>query len=172
MEDVEDVEDVEDDERTFVVDGRRWRRTDPAIPEALGAELVKALMAARRVKDRPRTHDAKVALGERGRPWWEPRDDGADRVRLAAAMRTLLAARGSGKTICPSDAARVVGGAQWRALLPLARDVARSLASTGDLEITQGGRAIDAAQPWRGPVRLRSVPHRSDTSRTDPASAR
>ena len=28
-------------------------------------------MAARRVQDRARTQTAKVALGERGEPWWE-----------------------------------------------------------------------------------------------------
>ena len=161
----------DDDARYFVVDGRRWRRTDPSIPEPLRAELVKALMAARRVQDRPRTQDAKVALGERGRPWWEPRDASADRTRLAAAMRTLLAARGDGKTICPSDAARAVGASEWRALLPLARDVARSLAAAGDLEVTQGGRAIDPSGPWRGPVRLRAVPRQSDSD-SDGSAAR
>lgn len=117
------------DDRFFVVNGRRWRRTDPSIPEPLRAELVKELMAARRIQDRPRTQDAKVALGERGRPWWEPRDEAADRERLGAAVHTLLRSRGEGKTICPSDAARAVGGGDWRMLLPLARDVARSLAA-------------------------------------------
>ena len=145
----------DEDDRFFVVEGRRWRRTDPSIPAALRAELVKELMAARRVQDRGRTHDAKVALGERGRAWWEPREADADRVRLAAAMRTLLRARGPGKTICPSDGARAVGGEAWRAMLPAAREVARSLAVAGELEITQGGVAVDATAPWKGPVRLR-----------------
>ena len=146
---------MEEDERYFVVDGRRWRRTDPSIPEPLRVELVKALMAGRRVQDRPATQDAKVALGERGRPWWEARDETADRGRLAATMRTLLRARAEGATICPSDAARAIGGEDWRSLLPLARDVARTLAAAGDLDVTQGGEVIDAAGTWHGPVRLR-----------------
>ena len=145
----------QEDDRFFVVGGRRWRRTDPSIPEPFRVELVKELMAARRIQDRPRTHDAKVALGERGRPWWEPRDADADRARLAAVVRALLRARGEGKTICPSDAARAVGGESWRALLPAAREVARQLAADGELEVTQGGSAIDASAPWKGPVRLR-----------------
>ncbi|MDQ3457204.1 MAG: DUF3253 domain-containing protein, partial [Actinomycetota bacterium] len=35
-------------------------------------------------------------------------------ARLESAVRTLLAAREAGRTICPSDAARVVGGERWR----------------------------------------------------------
>ncbi|SLM02195.1 MULTISPECIES: hypothetical protein [unclassified Actinoplanes] len=66
-----------------VIKGRRWRATDPAIPEEVAAELRKALMAARRdvgtalragedpAPARARVHAAKVALGERGTPWWE-----------------------------------------------------------------------------------------------------
>lgn len=148
---------AEEDDHFFVVNGRRWRRTDPSIPDPLRVELVKELMAARRIQHRPRTHDAKVALGERGRPWWEARDDDAVRSRLAAAMRALLQARGDGKTICPSDAARAVGGETWRSLLPMARDVARERAAAGELEVTQRGVAVDPAAPWKGPVRLRAV---------------
>ncbi|WP_194239543.1 hypothetical protein [Pseudactinotalea terrae] len=61
----------------IVINGRRWRATDPSIPASLRDELVSALMAARRAvrsdeSARPAVHDAKVALGERGEPWWEP----------------------------------------------------------------------------------------------------
>ena len=87
-----------------------------------------------------------------------------DRARLAAAIRTLLRARGPAKTICPSDAARVVGGEDWRSLMPAARDVARTLAAAGELDVTQGGNAIDATRPWRGPVRLRLVQACSDST--------
>ncbi len=72
-----------DDEHYVVIKGRRWRATDPAIPEDVAAELRRALMAARRdvgtakrqgvdtAPARARVHAAKVALGERGEPWWE-----------------------------------------------------------------------------------------------------
>jgi uncharacterized protein len=73
------------DGRYIIVDGRRWRATDPSIPEERRRELVRELMAARRdvarakrtddpdlERDaRARVHAAKVALGERGPPWWE-----------------------------------------------------------------------------------------------------
>ncbi|MFI6024966.1 hypothetical protein [Amycolatopsis magusensis] len=79
------------DGRFIVVDGRRWRATDPEIPEEAAARLRSHLMrarrdvgAARRNQDtdaereaRARVHTAKVALGERGTPWWE--QDSAER---------------------------------------------------------------------------------------------
>lgn len=80
-----------------VIKGRRWRVSDPRIPEDVRQELVNELMAARRdVRDaddaitaraaRDRVHDAKVALGERGLEWWVDDPDTAgvrDRVRRA-----------------------------------------------------------------------------------------
>lgn len=85
-----------------VVEGRRWRATDTSIPEAWRAELVTELMRARRLvrsrgdEVRPFVHDAKVALGERGEPWWEEPSEAGRRDRLAAAMRALLRGREAG----------------------------------------------------------------------------
>lgn len=145
------------DGRYLLIDGRRWRVGDPAIPETLRAELVAELMAARRIRARPRVQDAKVALGERGEPWWE-HTEGGRRHRLAAAIRTLLRHRDVDKTICPSDAARVVGGEDWRSLMPLARAVAAELAEAGVVEVRQRGEAVDLATA-KGPVRLARGPH-------------
>ena len=125
-----------EDGHHIVVDGRRWRATDTSIPETLRAELVKELMRARRLvrtrgdEVRPFVQDAKVALGERGEPWWEEPTEAGRRERLAATVRALLRHR-DGKTICPSDAARVVGGEQWRDVMPVDRDVARELRGRG-----------------------------------------
>lgn len=75
------------DGRYVIVDGRRWRATDPAIPEQRRDELTRILMAWRREVRRTRGTDqeraaragvqaAKVALGERGSPpWWEQTDE-------------------------------------------------------------------------------------------------
>ena len=74
------------DGRYVVVDGRRWRATDPAIPQARRQELTDVLMAWRREVRRARgtddepaaragVHATKVALGERGTPWWEQSED-------------------------------------------------------------------------------------------------
>jgi hypothetical protein len=145
------------DGRYLVVGGRRWRASDPHIPETLRAELVDELMAARRaVRDahgdeqavgraRTRVQDAKVALGERGEPWWEAATEEGLRERLAAAMRTLLRHRRPEATICPSDAARVAGGADWRKTMDAARHVAAELAAVGLLEVRQRGVEVDPA---------------------------
>ena len=86
------------DGRYVVVDGRRWRATDPAVPEARREELTKVLMAWRREVRRTQgtdaeraaragVHAAKVALGERGTPWWEQSDD-ERRARWSAEVPT------------------------------------------------------------------------------------
>ena len=74
--------------------------------------------------------------------------------RLVAAIRELLDVRGEGKTICPSEAARAVGGEKWRDLMQPARDAAQRLVDGGEVEITQRGEVVDVATV-RGPVRIR-----------------
>ena len=157
---------TDDDERYLKVEGRRWRKADPAIPASLKSELVSELMSARRAvrtalddddpeaerAARRRVNDAKIALGERGRAWWLPANQKALRIRLAAAVRALLTKRGPGKSICPSDAARIAAGAGWRGRMPLARDVACELAADGTIELTQRGRRVQP--PLSGAVRL------------------
>ncbi|WP_291085377.1 DUF3253 domain-containing protein [Dietzia sp. UBA5065] len=146
-----------EDGRYIVVGGRRWRATDPAIPEKLRAELVSALMTGRRLVKtegdaaRVMVDDAKVALGERGDPWWDPTEEGTRR-RLAATIRTLLRSRGGG-SICPSDAARAVGGEHWRDLMDTARDVALELRDQGIVAIRQRGEDVPGSR-IRGPIRI------------------
>ncbi len=83
--------------------------------------------------------------------------------RLEAVMFELLQARGSLKSICPSEPARVVAHNEaikdWRALMPAARKAARRLVAQGRAEILKKGRPVDASTA-RGPirVRLRSLP--------------
>jgi hypothetical protein len=78
--------------------------------------------------------------------------DATDRA-LEAAILDLLGGRRS-VTICPSEAARAVGGEDWRPLMEPARRAARRLVAAGDLEITQGGRVVDPSTA-KGPIRLR-----------------
>jgi hypothetical protein len=72
------------DGRHVLIDGRRWRATNPNLPEEERRRLVGELMKARRdvgaalragdeeaeSEARGRVHRAKVALGERGPEWW------------------------------------------------------------------------------------------------------
>lgn len=76
------------DGRYFVVKGRLWRSSNPALAPSERQALVERLMTARRQvgaalkardaaaerKARSSVDDAKRALGERGPVWW---DDGA-----------------------------------------------------------------------------------------------
>lgn len=78
---------------------------------------------------------------------------GAD-PRLVASIRELLAVRGADKTICPSEAARAIGGEDWRDLMQPARDAARELVELGEVEVTQKGAVVDVTTA-RGPVRIR-----------------
>jgi hypothetical protein len=75
--------------------------------------------------------------------------------KLRATILDLARQRGPSSSICPSDAARAVGGEQWRDLMAQARDVARDLARAGDVEVLQKGSALDPDAPWRGPIRIR-----------------
>ena len=75
---------------------------------------------------------------------------------LEAAIRELLGARAITATICPSEAAKRVGGEAWRELMEPARAAARRLVVTGEMEITQGGRPVDPSSA-KGPIRVRRV---------------
>jgi hypothetical protein len=90
--------DAAEDEHWFVVNGRRWRRTDPALPDdvvtALQSHLgtARATVGAASRRDDPdavaaarrRVGIAKHGLGERGPKWWEePLDARVARAREA-----------------------------------------------------------------------------------------
>jgi len=89
---------------------------------------------------------------------------------LEATILDLLGKRASGATICPSEAARSVGGASdarsgtaenggkgheaWRELMEPARAAARRLVAAGEVEITQQGRVVDPSTA-KGAIRVR-----------------
>lgn len=87
---------VTPDGRYFVVRGRLWRCSDPSLAPERRARLTRELMSARRAvraalasgdadalrEARAAVDRAKVALGERGPPWWT--DDAPDYGRRLA----------------------------------------------------------------------------------------
>ena len=122
----------------------------------------RAVAAAKRADDadrlrlaRQRVHAAKVALGERGTPWWDEPDDESLRARAEAAIDALARHRFPDRTICPSDAARVIGGPGWRRHMDLVRSVAADMAARQLIDVLQRGEVV-TGRDWRGPVRLRS----------------
>lgn len=94
--------DAVDDDHWLVIDGRRWRRTDPALSEDVAGRLRSHLGRARSaVRSAKKTGDgdavaaarrrvglAKHGLGERGPRWWED-EVAARRARADDALHEL-----------------------------------------------------------------------------------
>ena len=90
---------------------------------------------------------------------------------LEHAILTLLAERGPDKTICPSEAAKLVAAnvssasgsprdqekshrRDWEALMEPARAAARRLVARGKIVTTQHNQIVDSSTA-KGPIRLR-----------------
>jgi hypothetical protein len=87
-------------ERWLTINGRRWRRTDPCLPddvvEALTSHLGRGRSAVKTAKKsgdddlvaaaRRRVGLAKHGLGERGTYWWDHPED----ARIAQARTALV----------------------------------------------------------------------------------
>ena len=73
---------------------------------------------------------------------------------LETSLLSLLEHRARSATACPSEAARAVGGEDWRPLMEPARAAARRLVARGLVEITQGGHVVDGSTA-KGPIRVR-----------------
>lgn len=69
------------------------------------------------------------------------------------AILELLAERGDGKTICPSEAARRLDAAGWRGRLLDVRAAISRLHEQGRVVVTQRGRPVDLATA-RGAIRV------------------
>lgn len=149
-----------------LIKGRRWRISDPAIPDALRQQLVNALMDARRAvkaaladddaaalaQARARVHCAKLALGERGARWWAPMDELGWTQRLDATLISLLARRDPDATLCPSELARSLGGDAWRDDMERVRERCWQLAAGERVELRQRGAPVEPGV--RGPLRI------------------
>ena len=77
---------------------------------------------------------------------------------LEEAILELLAERDVGMTICPSEAAKLVGGKEtrrdWEGLMGATKAAARRLVKAGRIDIVQNGRVVDG-DTARGAIRLR-----------------
>lgn len=91
-----------DDGRYVVVDGRRWRTADPALPDDVRERLLHHLgvgrSGVRKAKSagddaavaaaRATVQLAKTGLGERGPAWWD-QSDAERKDRWETALRDL-----------------------------------------------------------------------------------
>lgn len=82
------------------------------------------------------------------------RKDAPADALLERAILELLRRRAGGASICPSEAARTVGGPAWRDLIEPARMAARRLVAEGLVVLTQEGREVDPSRA-KGAVRIR-----------------
>lgn len=70
----------------------------------------------------------------------------------AALIRALLAQRGRGKTICPSEVARALAGTagDWRARMDEVHAAADGLLKSGAIELSWQGRPMpERSGPYR-----------------------
>jgi hypothetical protein len=77
-------------------------------------------------------------------------------LALESAIIELLSRRAAGKTICPSEAARMVDPTGWEELMDRSRAAARRLVAQGAIVITQQGSVVDPSSA-KGAIRLRRV---------------
>lgn len=70
-------------------------------------------------------------------------------------MLALAKERGKRKTLCPSEAPRVLSE-EWRALMPRTHDAARRLAQRGLIVLLQNGHRVDPSAV-RGAYRVRNA---------------
>ena len=77
--------------------------------------------------------------------------------RVDSAILDLCARRGRTRSICPSEAARLLvpEGEDWRPLMARVRRRALALALAGRIEILRKGRPVDDLDQVRGVIRLR-----------------
>lgn len=106
----------------------------------------------------------------------DPQDDAPhdkateDSDPLAGEILRLVAERGAGKSVCPSEVARAFAEERrkpsdppdlWRRYLPAVRQQAKNLARQGRISILRRGRPVDPHAPVKGVVRL-SLPREDE----------
>lgn len=90
-----------------------------------------------------------------------------DEARIETEILRLAAARGAGKSICPSEAARALAP-EWQGLMTRVRKVAVRLAREGRIEILRKGRPVPPDEV-RGVIRLRLRPAPDGPAQDSPA---
>jgi len=94
-----------------------------------------------------------------------PTPTNTDPDRLKALIREAVAARGPGKTICPSEVARAASGdpghgPTWRPLMRAVRAAAAELQDSGEIRVLRKGKPVDI-RTVKGVIRL-ALPDQPD----------
>lgn len=81
---------------------------------------------------------------------------------IRSCILKQVTARGSDKTICPSEVARELGGTEWRSLMEAVRTIAAELMEQGKIIVTQRGNPVHPLKA-KGAIRLKLAPLPEDT---------
>ena len=93
---------------------------------------------------------------------------------IAETILRLLAERGPGKTVCPSEVARDIGGAQpevWSPMMQPVRRIAVRMTKAGQIAILRKGKPVEDVDDFRGIYRLALPSAEVDSPAVDPAGA-
>jgi hypothetical protein len=90
-------------------------------------------------------------------------------AEIEALILALTAARGPGKSICPSEVARALRP-DWQTLLTAVRRAASRLALAGQVEILRKGQPVDP-NGVKGVIRLRQAPAAQSPAAPDASPA-
>ena len=88
--------------------------------------------------------------------------DPTPNAAIEAMILELTAARGPGKSICPSEVARALRP-DWHSLLLAVRQAASRLALAGQIDILRKGQPVDPLGV-KGVIRLRQAAPRQDAA--------
>lgn len=89
-----------------------------------------------------------------------PERGGPSEEAITESILRLVAARGPGKTVCPSEVARELGGPHpenWSPLMQPVRRVAVRMTKAGAVAILRKGKAVADPDDFRGIYRLGPV---------------
>lgn len=70
------------------------------------------------------------------------------------AILTVLRQRGSTKSICPSEAARIIAPEDWRAKMHAVREAGKVLSDQGQIDVLRKGKPVDP-HSVKGVIRYR-----------------
>jgi hypothetical protein len=101
-----------------------------------------------------------------------PERKGPSEALIAETILRLIASRDPGKTVCPSEVARELGGSQpenWSPLMQPVRRVAVRMTKAGEVAILRKGKPVADPEDFRGIYRLGAVSASADEATADEA---
>lgn len=144
--------------------------TNPKKPPAKTAATRAAAAKAPKGKKPTEKPEAKTAPPPKAAPQSAPAArKGPSEDLIAETILRLLEARGPGKTVCPSEVARDIGGSQpevWSPMMQPVRRIAVRMTKAGQIAILRKGKPVEDVDDFRGIYRL-ALPSAAAGDETD-----